>query len=170
LSVWEQWCSFMENLAFPHWLEKKAGQSLFSDVLKTDNFHSNRKDRFWPAPLRGFVEETKTKLWCQACSQTLFSIIILNSIFLSSIVHIKSWHIANEHHACKNISFLASMFNIVFVWLKRHQRDEELLSTQHFRHSYQQSWQDLGSFCFLNKQTFLERHFFRKNEYTASSL
>ena len=135
-----------------------------SDVFKNDNFHSNRKDRLWPAPLRGFVGETKTKLWCQPCSQTLFSIIFSNSIFLSSVVHIKSWQIANEHHACKNISFLASMCNIVFVWLKRHQRDEELLSTQHFRHSYQQSWQDLGSFCVLNKQTFLERHFFRKNE------
>ena len=104
----------------------------YSDVFETDNCHSNRKDRLWPATLRWCVGETKTKLWCQACSQTLFSIIILNSIFLSSIVHIKSWHIANEHHACKNISFLASMFNIVFVWLKRHQRDEELLSTQHF--------------------------------------
>ena len=90
------------------------------------------------------------------------SIIFLNSIFLSSIVHIKSWHIANEHYACKNISFLVSMFNILFVWLKRHQRDEKLLSTQHFRHSYQQSWQDLGSFCFLNKQNFFGKTFFPK--------
>jgi len=93
------------------------------------------------------------------------SIIFLNSIFLGSIVHIKSWHVANEHYACKNISFSASMFNIVFVWLKRHQRDEERLSTQHFRHSYLQSWQDLGSFCFLNKQNFFGKTFFRKNEY-----
>jgi len=142
----------MENLASPHWLEK----CFLLMSLKQTTVTQIGKTGFDQHP---FVEETKTKLWCQACSQTLFSIIFLNSIFLSSIVHIKSWHIANEHHACKNISFLASMFNIVFVWLKRHQRDEELLSTQHFRHSYQQSWQDLGSFCFLNKQTFLERHF-----------
>ena len=103
--------------------------------------------------------EDQNKIVMSSLFSNTCSIIFLNSIFLSSIVHIKSWHIANEHHACKNISFLASILNIVFVWLKRHQRDEELLNTQHFRHSYQQSWQDLGSFVFLNKQTFLERHF-----------
>jgi len=135
---------------------------IFSSVyLKQTTFIQIGGTGFDQHPLEDLFERQK-----QNCDIKLVPKHLLNYHFkfhfLSSIVHIESWHTANEHYACKNISFLASMFNIVFVWLKRHQRDEELLSTQHFRHSYQQSWQDLGSFCFLNKQTFLERHFFPK--------